>query len=94
MQSRAASTLGGLVIAACLGSVLTAPAAQAAVSFANCTAVHQTHPHGIGRAGATDRVSSGRPVTTFTQDTALYGRAVRANAGLDRDRDQVACEKR
>ena len=87
-------TLSGLAVAACLSTLLVAPAAQAAVSHANCTAVQKTYPHGVGRANARDRVTSGRPVTTWKKDTAAYDRAIRANAGLDRDKDAVACEKR
>jgi len=87
-------TLAGLTVAACLGTLLVAPAAQAAVSYANCTAVQKTYPHGVGRANARDRVTSGRPVTTWRKDTAAYDRAIKANAGLDRDKDAVACEKR
>ena len=87
-------TLSGLAVAACLGTLLVAPAAEAAVSYANCTAVQKTYPHGVGRANAVDRVTSGKPVTTWKKDTAAYDRAIRANAGLDRDKDAVACEKR
>ena len=89
-------TLSGLAVAACLGTLLVAPAtaAAAAVSYANCTAVQKTYPHGVGRANARDRVTSGKPVTTWKKDTAAYDRAIRANAGLDRDKDAVACEKR
>ena len=89
-------TLSGLAVAACLGTLLVAPAAAAAaaVSYANCTAVQKTYPHGVGRANARDRVTSGQPVTTWKKDTAAYDRAIRANAGLDRDKDAVACEKR
>ena len=75
--------------------VVPAPAASAAVSHANCTALQQTCPHGIGRANARDVVrGSTRTVTTFRRDTPGYERAVRANRDLDRDRDGVACEKR
>ena len=89
-------TLSGLAVAACLGTLLVAPATAtaAAVSYDNCTAVQKTYPHGVGRANARDRVTSGQPVTTWKKDTAAYDRAIRANAGLDRDKDAVACEKR
>ena len=87
-------TLSGLAAAAGLATLLVAPAAEAAVSYVNCTAVQKTYPPGVGRATARDRVTSGTPVTTWRRDTAAYDRAVRANGGLDRDRDAVACEKR
>jgi hypothetical protein len=89
-----ASTLGGLALVACLSTVVVAPPASAAVSYTNCTALQKTYPHGVGRATATDRVTSGKPVTTWRKDTAAYNRAIRANKGLDRDKDFVACEKR
>ena len=87
-------TLGGLLVAAVAAGVLVAPAAEAAVSYRNCTELQKTYPHGVGQAGASDRVKSGKPVTTWKRDTAAYNKAVRANAGLDRDKDKVACEKR
>lgn len=58
------------------------------VSYVNCTALHATYQHGVGRSGARDHVTSGRPVTTFFVSTALYT----ANTKLDRDKDGVACE--
>ena len=80
--------------------VLTAPAlvlavpAQAAVpaQWQNCTVVNKRLPHGVGRATARDH-TSGKPVTNFRRDTALYNTAMRANGGLDRDKDGIACEK-
>jgi hypothetical protein len=33
-------------------------------------------------------------VTNFKHDTAMYNSAMRANRGLDRDHDGIACEKR
>jgi len=57
-------------------------------AFPNCTAMHATYKHGVGRAGAHDHVTSGQPVTTFFSSTALYN----ANTKLDRDKDGVACE--
>lgn len=63
------------------------PAAQ---TFANCTALRVAYAHGVGMPGAVDHVSgSTRPVSTFTRSAALY----EANAGSDRDGDQIACEQ-
>ena len=63
------------------------PAAQ---TFANCTALRAAYPHGVGMPGAVDHTSgSTKPVTTFTRSAALY----EANAGSDRDGDQIACER-
>ena len=97
MAHLAARRVGGpaLVAAlACLSTVLLAAPASAAVSHRNCTELQKTYPHGVGRANAVDRVTSGRPVTTWKKDTKAYDAAMRANRGLDRDRDGVACEKR
>ncbi len=78
---------------AVVGITCAASAASAAPSYQNCTQLHQSYPHGIGRADARDK-TSGTPVTTFTKDTAGYNRAIRANGGLDRDGDGIACERR
>jgi hypothetical protein len=74
---------------------LAGAAAQAAAPapYTNCTALQKKYPHGLGKAGAKDR-TSGRPVTTWTQNTAAYNLALRMNGRLDADRDGIACEKR
>ncbi len=72
--------------------LLTAPVARAAPSYKNCTELHTTYPHGIGRANAHDK-TSGRPVTSFKKDTAGYNKAIQAKPDLDRDKDGIACEK-
>jgi hypothetical protein len=69
-------------------TVATAEAAAAPRHFANCTALNQVYPHGVGRPGAVDH-TSGTRVTTFRRDLALYN----ANSGSDRDKDGIACEK-
>lgn len=58
-------------------------------TFSNCTDMHGTYPHGVGRSGAVDHTSGSAPVTTFHVSTSLYD----ANSGMDRDGDGVACEK-
>ncbi|GAA1934262.1 excalibur calcium-binding domain-containing protein [Nocardioides hwasunensis] len=86
----------GAIASVVLGApvlVLTVPAEAAVPSqWQNCTTVNQRLPHGVGRANARDR-TSGTPVTNFRRDTALYNTAMRANRGLDRDGDGIACEK-
>ena len=57
-------------------------------TYKNCTAMHRVWPHGVGRSGAEDRVTSGTPVTNFLRSTKLYGK----NTKSDRDKDGVACE--
>jgi hypothetical protein len=89
--------VGALLAAAVAsgGLVLTAAPASATVParYKNCTAVNKVYKHGIGRATAHDR-TSGKPVTTFKRSTKLYNAAIKANKGLDRDKDGIACEKR
>jgi hypothetical protein len=71
-----------------LASCPCLPADAAAKHYANCTAIHHDYPHGVGKKGAKDH-TSGRPVTNFKVSDALY----QANAGSDRDKDGIACEK-
>jgi Excalibur calcium-binding domain len=42
--------------------------------------------------GARDH-TNGTPVTNFTRSTKLYKLAMSYNRGLDRDEDEIACEK-
>lgn len=70
---------------------LTAPADAGSV-YDNCTAFNKKYPHGVGRKTAKDQ-TSGTPVTTFKRSTKLYKKAMSHNAGLDGDKDGIACEK-
>jgi hypothetical protein len=70
-----------------MGAVTVQPVA-AAKSYQNCTRLNRVYPHGVGLPHAVDH-TSGQRVTTFTRSRALY----RANDGLDRDGDHIACEK-
>jgi hypothetical protein len=92
------STRSALAAAGCLlvaaGTVgVSAGTADAAATgtWKNCTSVHHTYPHGVGRTNAHDR-TSGRPVTNFKHSTRLYNVAMSHNRGLDRDKDGIACE--
>ena len=58
-------------------------------TFANCTDMNRTYPHGVGLAGASDS-TPGNPVTTFKVSERIY----QLNSGRDRDDDGIACEKR
>nr|WP_084614984.1 excalibur calcium-binding domain-containing protein [Nakamurella lactea] len=73
-----------------LSKVCRAAAAPAPTprKYANCAALNQVYPHGVGRPGARDK-TSGTPVTNFTVSTAAYN----LNIGSDRDKDGIACEK-
>jgi hypothetical protein len=73
-------------------SVVSAAGARIPAPYKNCTAVNKKYPHGIGRAHAHDK-TSGTPVTTFFRSDRLYKLAMSHNAGLDRDKDGIACEK-
>jgi hypothetical protein len=89
---------GTAIVLAGLLAVSGAGVANAATKpsiFKNCTALNKRYPHGVGRSGAHDKTSSGRrPVTTWTRNTAVYKKAIKANVALDRDHDGIACEKR
>ena len=83
--------LTGAVVALAASGLVTIGSAAADASprvFANCTAMHRVYPHGVGKYGAHDS-TSGRPVTTFKRNNALY----LANKKSDRDGDRIACEQ-
>ena len=61
--------------------------------YKDCSHLNAKHPHGVGRTGAHDHVTSGDPVTNFLHSTRIYNLAMHYNRGLDRDHDGVACEK-
>jgi hypothetical protein len=55
--------------------------------FADCAGLRRTYPYGVMRQAA---VNTGKkPRGTLMIDNAVY----RANAGLDRDHDGIACER-
>ena len=74
------------------GLSLTPAQAGATGIWTNCTEVNQKYPHGVGKMHARDH-TSGTPVKNFKHSNALYQRAMQHNAGLDRDKDKIACEK-
>lgn len=78
-------------LAAVATSLVVTAAPAEAVSWKNCTAVHRTYPHGVGKDDARDH-TSGTPVRNFKHSTRLYNIAMSHNRGLDRDRDGIACE--
>ncbi len=80
----------GLVAIAAAPPTATAVSTKAPKKYANCTELNKDYKHGVARKGARDRTTSGRPVTTFTVNNAVYA----LNKTRDRDRDGVACEKR
>jgi hypothetical protein len=87
---RSATACATAATALALVVPVSADAAPAAKSYANCTALHRDFPHGVGRSGAHDRVrGSTAPVTNFTRNTRLYNQ----NRYSDRDGDGVACEQ-
>lgn len=83
------SLLAAGLAAAALTVSFTTPADAAVHRFANCTAMHRVFPHGVGLYGAHDH-TSGTPVTNFARRPLVY----KANSGLDRDHDHIACESR
>jgi hypothetical protein len=90
-----------LAAATLLAATPTAATAKVKVkSYKNCTALNRAFPHGVGRSGAHDETSTGKPVTDFKVSKRLYrandGKAPRkaGERDLDRDNDGIACEKR
>ena len=77
------------IVAVAGAGALPPQASLGARSFPNCKALNKRYPHGVGVPGARDHTSSGKPVTTFWRSRPTY----RANRGLDRDKDRIACEK-
>ncbi len=75
--------------AAAVAFAVAVTPASAARSYSNCTALNKDYPHGVGKPGARDK-TSGKPVTNFKRDKALYN----ANTKSDRDKDGIACEKK
>lgn len=58
--------------------------------YADCAALNQDYPHGVGFRGARDRTQDGqRRVRNFTVDGPVY----LANRALDTDLDGIACEQ-
>ncbi|MGL4742847.1 MAG: excalibur calcium-binding domain-containing protein [Dermatophilaceae bacterium] len=90
-RSTVLAALAAAAVVVAAGPATTASAVPA--QWKNCTAVNKKYPHGVGKKTARDR-TSGRPVATFTRSDARYAEAMRANKGLDRDKDGIACEKR
>ncbi len=85
-----------LVVAPVLPSVaLAAPVsakAPAAVAYKNCTDLNRVYKGGVAKVGVKyNKVSGANRAfkTAPVWSTALYNK----NAGLDRDKDGVACEK-
>ena len=70
------------------GAIPSADAARAK-HYRNCKALNKTYAHGVGRKGARDH-TTGKRVKNFTRNNRVY----RYNAGLDRDDDGIACERR
>lgn len=64
-----------------------APGLATAATFTRCADLRVTYPNGVKRTGATNTGKKKRGVVVV--DDAVY----RANAGLDRDEDGLACER-
>ncbi len=64
-------------------------ALAAAKKYKNCTAMHKEYKGGISRNGAKDKRSKGDAKYKPVVNNSLY----QTNAGLDRDKDGIACEQ-
>jgi hypothetical protein len=90
--------IAGVVVAlgvlAVFGASARSASAARAAWWTNCTSVHKSYPHGVGKLRAHDHTRSGtNPVTNFKRSTRLYNIATSHNGRLDADHDRVACEK-
>jgi hypothetical protein len=89
-----ASVVVALGVLAVFGASARSASAGTAAWWTNCTSVHTTYPHGVGKLRAHDHTRSGtNPVTNFKRSTRLYNIATSHNGRLDADHDGVACEK-
>jgi hypothetical protein len=62
--------------------------------YKNCTNFNRRYPHGVGRLLARDKVRPGsEPVRNFGRSNRLFRITMSYNKGLDRDKDNIACEK-
>ena len=77
---------------AVMGAVSTeaASAAPKAKRYANCKALNKVYPHGVASTKAVRDKTSGKKVTNFKVNKAVYD----LNKASDRDKDKIACEKR
>lgn len=78
-------------VAAMTVAVASARVTRVPPLYKNCTHLNAKYHQGVGRFGAHDH-TSGKPVTNFFRSNRLYAIAIKWNAGLDRDRDKIACE--
>lgn len=93
--------LRSALLVATAALVLAVPSSAAAPkSYKNCAALNKDYPNGVGKPGAKDKTSRGKPVTTFTRSANVYkyndGKAPKRKGerNLDRDGDGIACEKK
>ena len=89
---RALAAIISIGLMAVMGGVSAevASAAPKAKKYANCKALNKVYPHGVGRTAAARDKTSGKRVTTFKANKAVYD----LNKTRDRDKDRIACEKR
>lgn len=89
-----AGVVVALAVLAAFGTSARSASAARAAWWTNCTSVHKTYPHGVGKLRAHDHTRSGtNPVTNFRRSTRLYNFGTSHNGRLDADHDGVACEK-
>jgi hypothetical protein len=69
-------------------ALLSLGIAAAITKYPDCKALNKDFKHGVGLEDALDQ-TKGDPVTKFVVDEAVY----KANKKLDKDNDDIACEK-
>jgi Excalibur calcium-binding domain len=78
--------VGGSAFA--IGILVLTNGIAAPSKYPDCKALNKDFKHGVGLEDALDQ-TKGDPVTKFVVDEAVY----KANKKLDKDNDDIACEK-
>jgi Excalibur calcium-binding domain len=76
------------VSASAIGLLMFTSGIAAPSKYPDCKALNKDFKHGVGLEDALDQ-TKGDPVTKFVVDEAVY----KANKKLDKDNDDIACEK-
>jgi Excalibur calcium-binding domain len=85
LMARVAFLVVIITMASTLTNIQAAPK-----KYGSCGKMNVDFPHGVGLRGAVDRTKDGIPVRNFAIRPDVY----KANSGrLDRDKDDIACEK-
>lgn len=80
--------------ALCVIAVLLLASGSAAPrKYGNCGNLNRDFPHGVGLKGARDTNKAGIPMADPVTNFAIRPDVYKANTRLDRDKDEIACER-